>query len=160
MGGENSKNQPQSSSQNNKNKINIGNNIEQKKRLSNNEGSIDKGINNINNINHNKNNNEMKGNFKIVILETLIRIFCFEEEFKQLCSDKNSNNNDFTGIIVPKKIIDNYKQVYFFDYFKNKFKSLFLKYITVNKKINLKLLNKANLQMIINQLDKDKKFIN
>ena len=160
MGGESSKNQPKSSSQNNKKKINMGNNKDQKKRLSNNEGSVDKGINNINNINHNKNNNEMKENCKIVILETLIRIFCFEEEFKQLCSDKNSNNNDFAGIIVPKKIIDNYKQVYFFDYFKKYFNSNILNYITVNKKINLKLLNKANLQMIINHLDNDKKFIN
>jgi len=156
MGGENSKIQPQSSSLNNKNKINIGNNKDHKKRLSNNEDSIDKVINNINNIN----DNEKKENDKIVILETLIRIFCFEEEIKQLFSDKNSNNNDFGGIIVPKKIIDNYKQVYFFDYFTNKFKSLILKYITANKKINLNILNKVNLQIIINQLDNDKKFIN
>ena len=77
--------------------------LKPKKRLTNNEDSINKGIININNINDNKINNEENENGKIVILETLIRIFCFEEEFKQLCSDKNSSNNDFEGIIIPKK---------------------------------------------------------
>ena len=134
--------------------------IEPKKRLSNNGDSIDKGIININNINDNKNNYEENENGKIVILEILIRIFCFEEEFKQLCSDKNSSNNDFWGIIIPKKIIENYKKVYYFEYFKQNFSSIILKCITVNKKINYKILNKANLQMIINQIDNDKNFIN
>ena len=134
--------------------------LKPKKRLTNNEDSINKGIININNINDNKINNEENENGKIVILETLIRIFCFEEEFKQLCSDKNSSNNDFWGIIIPKKIIENYKKVYYFEYFKQNFSSIILKCITVNKKINYKILNKANLQMIINQIDNDKNFIN
>ena len=121
MGGENSKNPPKSSTKP-KNKIIKGNDKQKEKKLSNNEGSIDKVINNINNINENEiKNEEKKIDKKEVILETLIRIFCFEEEFKQLYSDKNSGNNDFEGIIIPKKIIENYKKMYSFGYLKKKF---------------------------------------
>ena len=56
--------------------------------------------NNINIIKDNSiNNKETKLDIKIVI-ETLIKIFCFQEKIKQIFSNKNSIYNGVLGIII------------------------------------------------------------
>ena len=113
-------------------------------------------LNNISNVKHNSiNNKEIELDKKVlIVIETLIRIFVFEEGIKQLCSNKNSKNNDSRGVIVPKNFIEKYKEAFQFKDLVKLFNSYptILDCIKNNEKIEL-----YELKNIINQLNKENK---
>ena len=113
-------------------------------------------INNISNAKHDSiNNKEIGLNKKVLtVIETLIKIFVFEEGIRQLCSNKNSRNNDSRGAIAPKNLIDKYKEAFHFKDLVKIFNSntTILDCIKNNKKMEL-----YELKNIINQLNKENK---
>jgi len=73
---------------------------------------IDNRINNSNIINDNSiNNHENKLD---VVIETLIRIFLFENKIKELCNYEYNKNNDSSCVIVSKYLIEKYKEIFQF----------------------------------------------
>ena len=113
--------------------------------------------NNISIIKDNSiNNKETKLDIKIVI-ETLIKIFCFQEKIKQIFSNKNSTYNGVLGIIINKNLIEKYKEFFCFKDLQIFFESnpTVLDCIKDNNIIDLNKLNNMDISAIINQLDKD-----
>lgn len=82
-----------------------------------------------NNINNNSNNNDEIKLF--LVIETLIRISRFEKKIKDLCLNEDNENNYDRCIIVSKKLIDKYKEIFNFKSFKDKFDNneIILKFI-------------------------------
>ena len=113
-------------------------------------------INNISNVEYDSiNNKEIELDKKVLtVIETLIRIFVFEEGIKKLCSNKNSKNYDSKGIITPKNLIEKYKEAYHFKELMKLFNSYptILDCIKNNKKMEL-----YDLENIINLLNKENK---
>ena len=74
--------------------------------------NIDNRINNSNINNDNSINNHEK---KLdVVIETLIRIFHFENKIKELCNYEYNKNNDSNCLIVSKYLIEKYKEIFQF----------------------------------------------
>ena len=123
---------------------------------------IDKEKNDGNIINDNSINNN--GIRLDVVIETLIRIFCFEKNFKELNNNENNNNNDSRCVIASKKLIDKYKEIFDFEKLKIPFdkNDKILKHInqllsiknTVNKDEENEIIkkNKENISKIIEEL--------
>jgi len=85
-------------------------------------------INNIQNgneIHHNK--NEIKLD---VVIETLIKIYCFENKIKELCNKEDNKTNYDSGAIAPRNLIERYKEIFQFKSLINQFNNpTTLKYI-------------------------------
>ena len=89
-----------------------GKGIFQSKNISLANKNIDNRINNSNIINDNSiNNHENKLD---VVIETLIRIFLFENKIKELCNYEYNKNNDSSCVIVSKYLIEKYKEIFQF----------------------------------------------
>ena len=73
---------------------------------------IDNRINNRIISNDNSNNNHE--NKLDVVIETLIRIFLFENKIKELCNYEYIKNNDSNCVIVSKYLIEKYKEIFQF----------------------------------------------
>ena len=123
---------------------------------------IDKEKNDGNIINDNSINNN--GIRLDVVIETLIRIFRFEKNIKELNNNENNNNNDSRCVIASKKLIDKYKEIFDFEKLKIPFdkNDKILKHInqllsiknTVNKDEENEIIkkNKENISKIIEEL--------
>ena len=74
---------------------------------------IDNGKNKGNNTNNKNSSNYKKISLDIVI-ETLIRMFRFEQKIDLLCKNEDNKNNDERCVIVSKNLINNYKKIFEF----------------------------------------------
>lgn len=124
-----------------------------------NEANLNNEINNnnINIIEDKLTNNEQIKSYKNIVIETLIRIFLFQEKIKQLCSNQNYKNNNVGGVIVQKNLIEKYKEVFLFKELKKFLESnpTVLNCIKDNNNIDFNKINKMNISTIIKQINKD-----
>ena len=121
---------------------------------------IDKEKNDGNIINDNSINNN--GIRLDVVIETLIRIFRFEKNIKELNNNENNSNNDSRCVIASKKLIDKYKEIFDFEKLKIPFdkNDNILKHINkllsiknkVNKDEENEIIKKNNISNIIEEL--------
>ena len=98
----------------NQNNFQKGNGKRNEKNQNNNISLANKNINNNkkkNNISKDNsiNNNEIKLN---VIIETLIRIYHFENKIKDLCKKEDNKTNNSTCVIASRNLIERYKEIF------------------------------------------------
>jgi len=85
-----------------------------------------KKMNNIS-IDNSFNNNEIKLD---VVIETLIRIYCFENKIKELCKKEDNKTNDSGCVIASRNLIEKYKEIFQLKSLINQFNNpTILKYI-------------------------------
>ena len=98
-----------------------------------------------------------------VVIETLIRIYHFENTIKELCNNEENKNNDSRCVIASKNLIDNYKNHFQLEILKKQFNNqTILKHINnlFSNKDNTKNQNeviKTNISKIITELNKTNK---